>query len=179
MFYRCLLAGFSALLLFAPAALAQTSDEQPPPEESVCDPLKDGTPGLYGLCNSYCEAIDCVGSVQDDPWSCSSILNNYNYKRQPGDPTMPCLPACPCFDEAFIMTELETVRTCGPSRAAGVDANVCSASVSVTFGTSTTCNSANRNVNALGGCSLVSLVTHPLTEAQALTCMTLIQTVCP
>ena len=177
MITRYLLAGVAAFAMLAPAAIAQTTDGSPPSEETVCDVVKDGTPGLFGLCNAYCEAIDCVGE-QGDPWQCSSILNNYNYLRQPGDPIMPCLPPCPCFDEAFIQTELETVRTCGENRAAGVDANVCSATVAVNFDVGT-CNRTNRNLNALGGCSLVSLVTHPVTEPEALVCKTLIQTVCP
>lgn len=41
------------------AALAKTPDGRTPAEETVCD----GEVGAaYGLCNAYCEAMDC-----DDP----------------------------------------------------------------------------------------------------------------
>ena len=46
------------ILAVAPPVLAQTPDGETPAEESVCDALQGGTPGLYGLCTAYCEAQD-------------------------------------------------------------------------------------------------------------------------
>jgi len=101
---------FAALLLtLAPIhASAQTPDGETPANEGVCDGLRaDGTTkGLYGLCVAYCEAQDCVPNLDGTlPTSCEAsqhrILDNYNKKKQPGDPDMPCVKqACPCWDQA-------------------------------------------------------------------------------
>lgn len=89
-----------------------TPDGKPPAEEGVCDELRDPTVtrGLYGLCVAYCEAQDCeidIGS--DDPFgNCKPgsprLLENYNRRKQAGDPDMPCVRSpCPCWsrDELF------------------------------------------------------------------------------
>jgi len=54
---------FSVLALgllwsFAVTSDAQTPDETTPAEETVCD-LYEGA--AFGLCNAYCEAMDCDG----------------------------------------------------------------------------------------------------------------------
>ena len=112
-----------ALVAFAgPAAFAQTPDGDPPSIETVCDPLhigNGGTPGLYGLCVAYCEAQDCGTSLEckeenpGDAWGahscgCSDVLTNYNDKKEPGDPDMPCIEPteCPCFDADFLAAEI-------------------------------------------------------------------------
>jgi hypothetical protein len=88
------------LLLLATAASAET-----PAQETICDPLIDATPGLYGLCVAYCEAQDC-DEESFVSGQCSQpnpvILGNYDKKKQPEDPEMPCLPMatpCPCFTD--------------------------------------------------------------------------------
>lgn len=88
-------------------ARAQTPDGATPAEESVCDPLHDASPGLYGLCVSYCEAQDCdsIGDAIDDRCEVPSIhlLDIYDRIRTAADPPMPCLDAapspCSCFSE--------------------------------------------------------------------------------
>ncbi len=105
-----------ALAAFAvPAAAQGTPDGITPANETVCDGLKGGTPGLYGLCVAMCEAQDCQaeydtnsGRVVYDP-SCSpasdQIFNNYvkTYRKR-GSADEPAVPpcvqiACPCWTE--------------------------------------------------------------------------------
>ena len=72
-------------------ARASTPDGQTPSEETVCD----GQSGAaYGLCNAYCEAMDCDSpSPQASPTACSRVRNNY--QRITGQP-LPCDVVCPC-----------------------------------------------------------------------------------
>ena len=100
-----------ALAIFALPAAAQTPDGMTPAEEGMCDVLNDATPGLKGLCVAMCEAQDCeaelnpdTGAVEFNP-SCNPsserLLANYNRKKVPEDPRMPCVQvACPCWTEA-------------------------------------------------------------------------------
>ena len=80
------------------------ADDETPTEEGVCDGLKDATPGLWGLCNAYCEAKDCdLDGVPDDGGSkaCDRLIANYNSLKMADDPDMPCgreLLACPCWN---------------------------------------------------------------------------------
>ena len=139
--------------LAAPAAFSQTPDGETPAFETACDPLLGGaTPGLFGLCVAYCEAKDCtdnpvvLAACQEanpgDPFgthdcACGDILNNYNKRRGPGDPGMPCImeSGCPCFDAAFLAEEVsdpdQCVDTVGPPRtqtvASGNDSQGCNA----------------------------------------------------
>ena len=90
-----------------------TPDGITPAEETTCDDLKHGTPGLYGLCVAFCEAHDCVPDFElDDPFAnCKKndrkILDKYRQKMRDGDPDMPCIPsvdddpevACPCWSQ--------------------------------------------------------------------------------
>ncbi|MCX4026198.1 hypothetical protein H0A36_15330 [Endozoicomonas sp. SM1973] len=80
---------------------AKTPDGMTPAEETVCDVLKDATPGLFGLCNAYCEAQDLGPDSNKN--SMEQLLSNYNKKKTENDPDMPCLdnhepepPECPC-----------------------------------------------------------------------------------
>lgn len=87
------------------AVSAATPDGQTPAGEEACDIFQDATPGLYGLCVAYCEAQDCndeeVRAGQCAPPN-PKILENFNRRKGPADPDMPCLPPaladCPCFD---------------------------------------------------------------------------------
>ncbi len=117
----------AAFLLIASVASVATAQKKPnsnrrtpdgatPAEESTCDVLKHGTPGLYGLCIAFCEAHDCEPDLLlDDPFSvCKKsdrkILDKYRDKMRDGDPDMPCIPnpigpgdrgetLCPCWSE--------------------------------------------------------------------------------
>jgi uncharacterized protein YuzB (UPF0349 family) len=81
----------------------------------VCEALKGGSPGLYGLCTAFCKnhdndysslsALDQADAIAQDTPS-ARILANYNKKMKAGDPTMPCLvpdvvpDSCPCWQPA-------------------------------------------------------------------------------
>jgi hypothetical protein len=86
--------------------MVQAVDNQTPANEGACDVLLAGsTPGLYGLCVAYCEALDCHRQF-DGNTACNNppspkILENYNRLKQEDDPIMPCRrEGCPCFNEA-------------------------------------------------------------------------------
>ena len=80
----------AALGLFASPAHAQrTGDHIVPSIETVCD----GDPYSFGLCNAYCEALDCESPTPlGTPRACSNLLRNY--KKKSGGAPPPC--ACPC-----------------------------------------------------------------------------------
>jgi len=95
-----------------PNSHRRTPDGATPAEESTCDDLKHGTPGLYGLCIAFCEAHDCEPDLSlEDPFSVCmksdrKILDKYRAKMRDGDPDMPCIPnpqggetLCPCWSE--------------------------------------------------------------------------------
>jgi hypothetical protein len=66
-----------------------------PSQETVCDAE---TGAAYGLCNAYCEAMDCGG---DDPQASQTACDQVaaRFRRITGEDP-PCLaPACRCVDE--------------------------------------------------------------------------------
>jgi hypothetical protein len=71
-----LVLGGLALFLTAPTkSQAQTPDGQTPAEESVCEGLSGAA---QGLCNAYCEAMDCSSafpSASDD--ACSRVRDRF------------------------------------------------------------------------------------------------------
>jgi hypothetical protein len=85
-----------------------------PPEE-VCDPLKESTSGLYGLCVAFCGnhppgdlgTLD-LSNVQ------TKLLKAYNSIRSDDDPEMPCFQGCPCFslNEAVSVANSENYYRC-------------------------------------------------------------------
>jgi hypothetical protein len=85
------------------AALAQTPDGQPPSSETVCD---NETGAAYGLCNAYCEAMDCElandGDPSTNPHASATACNKVRSKFQNiTGREVPCeVPpvACPCND---------------------------------------------------------------------------------
>ena len=81
-----------------PAEAQRTGDHIVPSIETVCD----GDPFNFGLCNAYCEALDCESATPlGTPRACSNLLRNY--KKKSGGALPPC--ACPC---AFaIQSDLE------------------------------------------------------------------------
>jgi hypothetical protein len=92
-----------ALLLLGTAgvALATTPDGQTPAEESVCD---SETGAAYGLCNAYCEAMDCDS---DDPHASANACSKVQAKfQQITGRDLPCeVPpvTCPCNRPADII----------------------------------------------------------------------------
>ena len=84
-----------------------------PPEE-VCDPLKELTNGLYGLCVAFCgnHPPGDLGTL-DLSKPQLRLLQAYNRIRGDDDPTMPCFKGCPCFttDEAeFVSTHSDFLQ---------------------------------------------------------------------
>jgi len=100
------------LALAAPSLALGTPDGQPPSEETVCDSL-DGV--LFGLCNAYCEAMDCDSpQPQASPTACSRVLDNF--KKHSGGQIPPCVATCPCGAAiplfAAIVSGTVTVQQC-------------------------------------------------------------------
>jgi hypothetical protein len=78
-------------------------------QRGLCESLKASgvTPGLYGLCVAYCEALNCpdtTAGVERPAAVCEApdpgILRSYNKKKSQTDPTMPCVQQnlCPCWN---------------------------------------------------------------------------------
>jgi len=81
-----LVAGATCALVVSHTVFAKTPDGEPPAEESVCE---GETGALYGLCVSYCEAMDCGHPDQHaDDRACNRVLDNYRDKSGGEDP--PC-----------------------------------------------------------------------------------------
>jgi hypothetical protein len=89
---RNLSIAFACLLLtVAGAASAKTPDGQTPSQETVCD---HETGAAFGLCNAYCEAMDCDSpNHRASVGACNSVRRNFEKKT--GRP-LPCAVQCPC-----------------------------------------------------------------------------------
>jgi hypothetical protein len=73
------------------AALAQTPDMLTPSRETACD-LETGA--AYGLCNAYCEAMDCNSeSPQASASACDKV--RAKFQNVTGH-DVPCELPCPC-----------------------------------------------------------------------------------
>lgn len=83
---------FFVLAVCTGTAWAQTPDGETPAEETVCDGLEGN---LFGLCNAYCEAMDCDS---EDPnaseRACDRVLENF--LDAGGEP--PCTAAGSCCE---------------------------------------------------------------------------------
>ena len=69
---------------------AQTPDGETPAEESVCD---DFSGAAWGLCNAYCEAMDCDGDPRASASACDRVAAQFDSKS--GGAVLPC-EGCPC-----------------------------------------------------------------------------------
>jgi len=80
---------FSLLLSLGITSHARTPDGKTPSEETVCD----GEVGAaYGLCNAYCEAMDCDSyEPKASEKACNKVLANYEKKT--GE-LPPCVDLC-------------------------------------------------------------------------------------
>ena len=77
------------------AVLASPPDGLTPSEETVCD---TETGAAYGLCNAYCEAMDCDS---DNPSASATACNKVRTKFQNvTGRNLPCEVTCPCNDPA-------------------------------------------------------------------------------
>ena len=175
------LAAFSFVWLLALASLsgtanAATPDGETPANEGVCDALQGGTGGLYGLCVAYCEAQDLDAFEKEPPRT--KILENYNRKKQAGDPDMPCLQIpCPCWNDA----ELASISADGNA--------FCEAGTDMLKITNTTSGHARNSADATnttgrGRCRYIDL-TDPrtirsfrITDEEATSCIAQVQQAC-
>jgi hypothetical protein len=76
------------LLTLFMMTLSWTVMAGPPAGEGVCDSLKGGTPGLYGLCVAFCEAQG-LGGPEDPGMPC--------LVEQPQQLPPPPEAECPCW----------------------------------------------------------------------------------
>ena len=82
----------SLLMVGAGAASAKTPDGQPPSVETICD---NETGAAFGLCNAYCEAMDCDSpNHRASDAACAQVRRSF--ERRTGRP-MPCEVTCPCL----------------------------------------------------------------------------------
>lgn len=68
--------------------VAQTPDGQTPATESVCNEAALGG-ALKGLCNAYCEALDCDGNPSASVVACEAVRGKFLSKAGGLEP--PCL----------------------------------------------------------------------------------------
>jgi hypothetical protein len=84
------------VFLAVPASFAQTADGQTPAEETVCEETELGG-ALKGLCNAYCEAMDCDANPNASINSCEAVRSKFVKKSGGIEP--PCLiPPVPDTD---------------------------------------------------------------------------------
>ena len=64
-----------SIIFFYSPAVAQTPDGQTPAQEDVCA----GQIGAaYGLCNAYCEAMDCDSAAQQaSDMACEKVFDRF------------------------------------------------------------------------------------------------------
>lgn len=80
------------LALAVPSLAKGTPDGKPPSEETVCDGLNGAQ---FGLCNAYCEAMDCDSpNPHASPTACARVLGNF--MKHSGGQLPPCAVTCPC-----------------------------------------------------------------------------------
>lgn len=86
---------FLALFLtLTGSAVAQgTPDWITPSRETVCD---DESGTAFGLCNAYCEAMDChLAEPQASQTACDKVSNKFT---QITGRSLPCEATCPCMN---------------------------------------------------------------------------------
>lgn len=94
---------FALLLICSGIAVAQTPDWMTPSEETICD---GETGAAFGLCNAYCEAMDCdSANAQASATACTKVHDKFvNITGRPFLPCEACPPppagtTCPCADQ--------------------------------------------------------------------------------
>lgn len=80
------------LLLPSLASALGTPDGLPPPMEHICD-FENGA--AYGLCNAYCQAMDCDSDTPSASiTACQKVANKF--EQITGRP-VPCSESCPLY----------------------------------------------------------------------------------
>lgn len=109
------------VLLGAATAGAQTPDGEPPSEENVCDPWS-GESQAFGLCNAYCEAMDCDSpDVKASERACERKFMQF---MQLTGEAPPCTGlSCPCngsadfpFFTSFLSATPPVIESCMSSQ---------------------------------------------------------------
>jgi len=101
MFRNALSLFLLGLLGASSVALAKTPDGKPPSVETVCDFLSGAA---FGLCNAYCEAMDCDSpNHRASDTGCAEV--KANYERKTGQP-LPCEVVCPCVQLLPLFADL-------------------------------------------------------------------------
>jgi hypothetical protein len=91
-----LVMSIAAILLMSSAGYAQTPDGLTPANENVCDDVVLGG-SLKGLCNAYCEAMDCDEDANADIKACGAVHGKFLAKSGGIEP--PCVvPPVPDTD---------------------------------------------------------------------------------
>lgn len=101
----------AALLVLSVPAMASTPDGQTPSRETICDSQHGAA---FGLCNAYCEAMDCESPApQASPRACQRVLDNF--LRHTGQ-MPPCAATCPCTEQlplfAAFASGAQAIDTC-------------------------------------------------------------------
>ena len=93
-----------ALALVALPAVAKTPDGEPPSVETVCDGQRGAA---FGLCNAYCEAMDCDSPAPHaSPKACDQVRTKF--EKITGS-SMPCdASQCPCSAELPLFADFES-----------------------------------------------------------------------
>jgi len=87
---------FAHLTIFGLTGIAQTSDSVTPADEMVCEEAVLGG-ALKGLCNAYCEAMDCDSDPNANLNACESVHGKFLKKS--GGIELPCVvPPVPDTD---------------------------------------------------------------------------------
>lgn len=112
----------SALVLgMGTAALAQTPDGETPAEETICD---DQVGAAFGLCNAYCEAMDCDSvDAQASPVACEKVATKF---MNITGSMPPCVePPGPMCDDLLTCTGCDTPSDTDACCADNPDASGC------------------------------------------------------
>lgn len=90
-----------SVLVISGSAFGKTPDGKPPSQETVCD-MESGA--AFGLCNAYCEAMDCDSpNHRASDQGCEQV--KANFEKKTGRP-LPCESACPCFSAHMLFADI-------------------------------------------------------------------------
>lgn len=95
------------LLICTGIAVAQTPDGLPPARETICD---NETGAAYGLCNAYCEAMDCdSGSPEASSVACDKVRTKF---QNVSGYDVTCELPCPCTSIPQFNATLAGTNSC-------------------------------------------------------------------
>jgi hypothetical protein len=101
---------FALLLVCTGAALAQTPDGEPPSSETICD---SETGAAYGLCNAYCEAMDCESDTPSaSETACSKVRSKFQNITGRDLPCEQVAVTCPCTSIPQFAADLAGLTYC-------------------------------------------------------------------